>query len=293
MSTKRSFLFLSLVLSLLLASCQIPSSVPSVQNPLGNAPAQPTATLEPTPTPAPKHPITPCDNILYPLIEGQQMVYTIHTEDGEDLQLGMTVSKVEDSVATIDMLNIQSGIVSQTQATCKDGALQDFPLITISTLAGDVVSGDLQYNYVSGLFAPAEVAFDSANWELKWETQYLLRGTLTANPGDEEDATVVTFEDSPVLIKWETVGTGETMTVAAGTYENVIEVKQEMTMEVNVVVNGFNVKSTMIIHSTHWYEPYVGMIKTQMDTASLEYSGMTFPIAVNETIELVEFHPAP
>jgi len=217
------------------------------------------------------------------------MVYKIDAE-GETSQLGLTVSSVDGSQATVDMLNMATGIVTQSTIDCEEGAIKQFPLVTMSTLFGDIMNGSLKMDYVSGLIAPSEATFVANNWDMGWESQYIMNGNITVE--DEGDTLNIVIDDSPVTMKWQTAGTGETVTVAAGTYTNVVKVTREMSMEVSIDAGGMAIKSTMLINSTHWFEPYVGMVKMQIDSASMQYQGMTFPVILNESMELVEFRPA-
>jgi len=230
-----------------------------------------------------------CNNILYPLLEGQQMVYKSTSPEG-DIKTGMSVATVEGNFARVDMLNMGTGITTQSTVECDDGVIKHFPAISMGTILGDMVAGEMTMEYISGFIAPSEETLVANNWDMAWESEYVMNGAITMEY--EGETVTVTIDDSPVLMKWQTVGTGQSITVEAGTYNNVIEITREMTMDISLDMSGMKLDSTLIIHSTHFFEPYIGMLKMQIDEVSVKMQGMTFPIAMNETMELVEFRPA-
>jgi hypothetical protein len=153
-----------------------------------------------------------------------------------------------------------------------------------------MLDGKMTMEYVSGYIAPTEETLVANNWDMAWESEYVMNGEITME--NEGESITVTIDNSPVLMKWQTAGTGQSITVEAGTYTNVIEVTREMTMDISLNMSGMKLDSTLTIRSTHFFERYVGMVKMQIDEVSVQMQGMTFPIAMNETMELVEFRPA-
>jgi len=117
-----------------------------------------------------------------------------------------------------------------------------------------------------------------------------MNGEITMDEGGE--SMTASIDNSPVLMKWKTISTGESVTVEAGTYTNVVKVSREMTMNITIDMDGTKLDSTLVIQSTHWFEPYVGMVKMEITKVSISMEGMTFPVPMNETMELIEFHPA-
>jgi hypothetical protein len=47
---------------------------------------------------------------------------------------------------------------------------------------------------------------------------------------------------------------------------------------------------TITIESVHWYEPYTGLLKTEIRSAMLTVFGISFPIEAGGAVELVEVH---
>ncbi len=231
----------------------------------------------------------PCNNVLYPLVMGQQMVYKSTGSEGET-QLGMTVSNVEGNFATIDMLNISSGIVTQSTAECEAGAIKNYPAVTMGSVLGNMLNGNLTLDYLSGYIAPAEEKFISNDWNLAWTSEYIMNGEITME--EEGETMTITIDNSPMLMNWQTLSTGESVTVPAGTYSNAIKVSRDMTMNVNLDMGLMQLDSVLTLKSTHWFEPYIGMVKMEIDEVNAEMQEMTFPITLNETMELIEVRPA-
>ncbi len=229
-----------------------------------------------------------CYNIFYPLVAGQQMVYKTVTPEGET-KTELTVVSTKDNFATVDMLNLQTGILSQSIIECDNGAIKNSPAVSMNMLQG-VFEGSLDVRYVDGYVAPSEETLAANDWQMSWETSYIMNGDLSVTYNN--DTFSIFIEDSPVTTKWETAATGQSVIVAAGAYENAVEVTSETSMEIKLETNGMKIDSTLLIKSTHWFEPYVGQVKMETTEVLVSLQGMTFPVEVDETMELVEFHPA-
>ncbi|MBT3190502.1 MAG: hypothetical protein HN736_05710 [Anaerolineae bacterium] len=231
----------------------------------------------------------PCNNVFYPLVPGSQLVYKTDTPEGES-QIGITVASVDGSEATVDMLDISTGFITQSTISCDAGAIKQYPLVTMDTIFGDMVSGTLNMDYVSGVIAPAEETLVSNNWNMAWVSEYIMNGEMTFSA--EGETTNIVINDSPVVMNWSVISTGQTITVPAGIFTNIVEVKREMSMEISMDMGVMMVDSTLILESTHWFEPYLGMVKMTVDSTNVQYQSMTFPIASDETMELIEFNKA-
>ena len=231
----------------------------------------------------------PCNNVFYPLVPGSQLVYKTDTPEGES-QIGITVASVDGSEATVDMLDISPGFIPKSTISCDAGAIKQYPLVTMDTIFGDMVSGTLNMDYVSGVIAPAEETLVSNNWNMAWVSEYIMNGEMTFSA--EGETTNIVINDSPVVMNWSVISTGQTITVPAGIFTNIVEVKREMSMEISMDMGVMMVDSTLILESTHWFEPYLGMVKMTVDSTNVQYQSMTFPIASDETMELIEFNKA-
>jgi len=56
-----------------------------------------------------------------------------------------------------------------------------------------------------------------------------------------------------------------------------------------VPVAGLPVTGTLTLRTTQWYEPFTGLLKSQIDSGEVSTLGINLPIAVKGTIELVEY----
>jgi hypothetical protein len=250
-----------------------------------------TLTFTPTITPTVK-PSGPCYNILYPFVPGYQWIYQIDNEDGsQPSKLGLTVDKVENSQATINALDMSTGVITQTIAECDNGAIKNYPTLTQKMLIGNTATSDFNLEYVAGVIAPAEATFTENNWLYQWTTDFIANGTIHLQ--DEGEQSEIILQDSPVHLDWKTIGAGdatfESVTVPAGTFEHALKIQREAKADATVVAEGMTVNVTLTLNTTQWYEPFTGLIKSQIDSADLTSMNMTFPLPLKNKVELVEF----
>ena len=155
-----------------------------------------------------------CNNLLFPLVTGQQWVYRIYSES-ESSQMGLMVSGVQNNQATVDALDIDTGVITKTTAECDGTAILNFPLMTIKMIVGNYLDGEIELEHVSGVFAPANDLLNAENGVVTWEGDYIAHGNVSAQ--DSEDNLTITLSESPIKVAWETIGR-EAITVPAGTY---------------------------------------------------------------------------
>ena len=248
--------------------------------------------------------VNPCDNVFYPLVPGSQWVYKVNTDNSEDMatpdpndntnQIGLSVSSVDDGKATVDTLDISSGVITQTIVECDNGAIKNFPMLTLSIIFGDQVNGSVQTEYQNGIFIPAQTELDDKNWVDTWSGDYIMKGNFEAQ--DEEDELILTISDSPIKLNWETQGVHEAVEVPAGSFPDAIRVEREAEMNSSAQFDAdgevFKVDAVLSFKNTLWYEPYVGLLKQDIHDVSVKYRGMSFPVVVTGNVELLEFRPA-
>lgn len=234
----------------------------------------------------------PCNNILFPLAPNRQWIYTISSE-GKTSEIGMTVANISGSQATIDALDMNTGLITQTRVDCEAGAIKNFPLMTMELIFGNYLDGAITTQYQSGLVAPAEPVFTAGNWAAAWEGSYLTSGQAQLTDG--ETTATITLNNSPVKMKWQTDGAREAITVPAGTYPTALKVTREITVDATVQVTseGETVSGSgqIILNTTNWFEPHTGMLRMQVDSASLAYRGFRFPVDLSLTIEMQKYIP--
>ncbi len=250
--------------------------------------------LQPTYTNTPDY-SGPCANVLYPFIPGRQWVYqkigmddSSATPDPLTSKFGISVAEVTGSQATLNALDLATGATTQTTVDCQDGAITNFPLMTLGSLFGNYLAGDIQMTYVSGLFAPSKADLDASGWNMQWQGEYVAAGTVTLS--FEGDQTTITLNDSPIDMTWQNAGQ-ETITVPAGTFENAYKVTRTTRVEASINFEGLTGAGTLTIETVHWFAPYVGLLKTEIVSATLTTFGVSFPVEMTGSVELFEFQP--
>ncbi|MBA4385362.1 MAG: hypothetical protein C0410_11550 [Anaerolinea sp.] len=303
----RKVLSLGIIIAILLSGCAVPVAIsptpsPEVEEPLATTVNTPIIDLTATSSiDVPSN--NPCFNVFYPLAPGNQWIYKLNpddantsTPDPDDMndQIGITVASVEGNQAKLDAMDMSSGIITQTVVECDNGAIKNFPLLTMSLIFGDQASGAAQVEYQQGIFAPAETELVEKNWVNSWSGDYILKGNFTAQ--DEEDQLTFTITDSPMHLKWETQGVREAVEVPGGSFPNAIRVERETEMNISIQLatggDSFNFDGVLTFDNTLWYEPNVGLLKEEVHSANVTYRGMTFPVVVTGDLELLEFRPA-
>jgi len=234
----------------------------------------------------------PCNNIFYPLALDNQWIYQLQI-DGEDGQpeiseSGLTVSEVNESSAVLTALDYGTGIVTQSTAECEDGAILNFPIMEMNLVFGEV-TGDMQLQYNSGIFMPSHTDFEAENWTNTWETDYTASGVI--NGIYDGETVTIDLSESPVNISWQVIEKDGTIQVPAGNFDDVVLIKRKVTFEVTslkATINGevIKISTTLILNSNMWYSPYTGLLKQELDSATITLYGIDFPIEAIGIIEL-------
>jgi len=235
----------------------------------------------------------PCDNILYPLNPGNDWTYAteIVGEDGqpETSQYSWSVSESTSSSVTLGTLFKESGVVLNAEVICKDGAIVDFPMSQLNMVFGDV-EGDIVYAFKSGTFMPSEQEFEAQDWTNTWDTNVEASGVITAN--FEGESMTINLASSPISMNWEVIGTGQGVEVPAGSFTNAVLVNQDLTFDINslsITMEGqsFDIATTIKINSDMWFEPHVGLLRTEVKSMTMDLFGSAFPIDPMGYTELI------
>lgn len=233
----------------------------------------------------------PCNNIFYPLVLDNQWIYQIQIE-GEDGQpeiseLGLTVSDVNESSAVLATLNYDTGIVTQSTAECEEGSILNFPMTEMNLVFGEA-AGEMQLHYNSGVFMPSRADFEAENWTNTWETNFTASG-LIYGTYDGETVTI-DLSESPVKMSWKVVEKDGTIQVPAGDFDDVVLIKRKLTFEATsfkatIQDQVIDVSTTLVLNSNMWYLPYTGLLKQELESATINLYGINFPI---ESIGIIE-----
>jgi hypothetical protein len=232
--------------------------------------------------------------VLIPLVLGRQWTYQKMSFGGETAtpdpltsKFGISVAEVTDSQAILNLVDLTTGTTTRSTVDCQDGAILNFPLMTLGSLFGNSLVGDVEITYASGIFLPSEADLVASNWNMQWQGEYLAAGTITFISAGQQ--TSIILEDSPVSTTWQNAGQ-ETMTVPAGTYENAYKVTRHTQAEATLNFEGFMTAATLNFDTIHWFAPTIGLIKTEIVSATLATFGITFPIETTGSVELTETH---
>ncbi len=263
--------------------------------------SKPPPTLSPTasatlPPPPPISSAPPaCYNILYPVKPGTQWSYLVASGSHAGI-VNTNITSVAGSFGSADVLNINSGVITQAQIICDQDIILSFPFLDAQTLLGQALNGSMNVNYASGVLAPNESAFKANNWALSWTTQYIMHGNGSIDYNG--NLISVTIDPSTINMVCQTLGSGsaafETVSVGAGTY-NALKVVCSAQGQVSGTANGSPITGVVNAQSTQWFMPHIGPLRIRADAATLTIFGITIPFNPDGfgTIDLQGFSPGP
>jgi hypothetical protein len=255
----------------------------------------PTNTVTKVATPEPKS-AGPCDNILFPLIKGNRWYFQKET-GGETSAISLLVDSVAGDKAILNIYGAASDLTSSSQATCKDGAILNFPANELGMLFYSPAKGSLTLQYQSGEFFPAEKAFIQSQWNHTWKTELLATGSFHVKDPESGLEYTALLEQSPVTLDWHTAGAGaqayEAVTVPAGDFPQALKIFLLATLDIKLQLGpsqgNMTIPAKIVINSTLWFEPHEGLLKEVMDSLDVTYLGATFAQDVQGSIVLKKY----
>ena len=243
--------------------------------------------------PPPEAAIGPCNNVLFPLSDGNQWVYSADSYDDAGntttSEYAWSVSEpTADGVTLTTSFNDSETAVS-ANIQCVDGAVENFPL-TVSDIAIGDMEGAIEYTHVSGKYLPSLQELESGNWENNWQTVVNASGTITTRY--EGQSMEIVLEDSPITMNWQILEKDVSVTVPAGSFDNAVRVNQELvfeikSMKINTGDMPLEISTTMTFDSDYWFVPNLGLVKTQINSANVELFGSEFPVEMTGGSELI------
>jgi hypothetical protein len=158
-------------------------------------------------------------------------------------------------------------------------------------LLSDYLDGVLNTYHDSGTYVPAYSVFAQNNWMYAWQSKYLIEEPVgIINPAGGSALSLL--RSSPIDVSFQTEGKYESVTVPAGTFPQALVVGNDYTMQVTVMIGGMNTSGELVIHTTQWYVPYVGLVRAQVDSASVAIiAGQENSMPINSVLELAGFTP--
>ena len=282
---KKSLLFFTV---LVLTACA--PAIPPTPTLTPTHTALPTSTATPIPTkclsPTPVR-NGPCDNPLGPLVIGNQWKYRVTTDNGEKLYNLQAVER-QDSANILMLVEFGDEDTSVREPViCQDGAIENFPLFVMDMLFADLLNKFINTYHDTGIYAPAHTSFAETGWILDWQAFYLTEeDAQIKNPMGPPD--LFLMSSSPIDLTFQMDGSREAVTVPAGEFPQALKVLHSFTLSATL---GTGAGGYLTIDTTQWYKPYVGLIRTQVDSATYTTGGQKLSIPLKSILELVEFTP--
>jgi hypothetical protein len=276
-----------------LVACLTACAPAAAASPTADPTATERATPAPTFTPSPTFAATstpppggPCDNPLVPLAIGNHWKYRVTTESGSR-EYDLRVLERRDSGNILMLVEFADQDKSvQERVVCLDGAIEDFPLFVMDMLFAERLNKFMNTYHDRGLYAPSHAALAENGWALDWEVFYLTEDSAgITNPAGGPG--LIFVQSSPIDIVFRMDGSREAVTVPAGEYPQALKVSHDFTVTTTVGSGGGH----LIIETTHWYEPYVGLVRAELDKATLSTSQQELSVPMMSILELIEFTP--
>lgn len=283
---------------ILIVSCTMSEAA---QPPVAAATATPTPLPSATSTPAPTATATPvpsgpCDNPLMSLDVGNWWQYDSTSPLGSSGAVVRVLEWNEEvgTNAVIEMTNMVSGEVDTDWVTCQEGgAIEDFPLFFVSLQMANYLDGVLNTYYDSGLYSPPYAEFEENGWALAWEANYLTEEGACFTK-IVPDASLCFGRSSPILLTFETQGEYEPVSVPAGDFPQALKVTFSFRMATTLTFPDISAGAPMTVTTTQWYAPFVGLVRSEVQTASFEiYTGQPSAVEVESVVELTAYNIAP
>lgn len=287
--------FFTVLFVFLLAACSgIGENLPFID--VTNT-VEPTATLTPSPTSTPTLPPTytpvpngPCDNPLIPLRVGNRWIYRAITDNGETLYELNALERqdVGNIVTVVEFLNQKSNESVRENVVCLDGAIEDFPLFVMDMLFVDYLQNFFNTYHENGIHAPAYNSIVQNNWNMEWGANYLTEDKAYIN-NPMINSKLVVVESSSIVLSFKMDGAREPIKVPAGDFPQALKVTHHFSMIVTILSPTEAKGGILTVQTTQWYEPYVGLIRAQVDNASIASNMQESSAPFRNVIELVEF----
>ena len=270
-----------------------PTSTPTATPTLTPTPSlTPTPTFTPTSTPTPV-PGGPCDNPLVPLGGTRdQWMYRVFTADGET-NFHISSLGVQDNggnvVAMIEYSDIKKALTIQDSIICQAGAIVNYPLLVLNMLFSGTLDKYIDTYHESVDYAPNYQALLQSNWALDWQSGYLTENEASfKNPTGGPDLYVLFNTHIDVTFKLD--NTWGPVTVPAGEFPHALKISQDYSVPVTFIdqASGGGSGDVLKINTTQWYEPYIGLVRAEISSASLQGTGS---VPLESRLELLEFDP--
>ncbi len=255
--------------------------------------ATPTNTPLPTPTPTlTPVPNGPCDNPLVPLRVGDQWTYQVTTATGES-QFSLTTLGIQNGAnitALVEYTDQKNSLTISKQVICETGAIVNYPLFLLNMLFSTYLDKYISATHLSGDYAPNYQSLIQDNWVMNWQAGYLTENeAYIRNPSGQADLYIPV--NTRIDLSFILNGLRESVTVPAGNFTQTLKITQDVSLPVTFTSlgSGSGTGDSLKISMTQWYEPYIGLMRAEVTSASLH--GGFYNLPIQSKLELVEFTP--
>jgi hypothetical protein len=231
----------------------------------------------------------PCDNPLVPLGAGYQWTYRLTNPFGES-GFFITSPEIEQGanvVARLEYTDPEKLKSYPDSAICLEGAIINYPLFVFNMLLSDYLDAYIDSYHESVDYAPSYQELVGSNWRLDWQSVYLTESKATLrNPAGGPDLYI--RNDTHIQISFTTDKVWEAVSVKAGDFPQAFKINQDYTVPLTITDAGSGGGSgdVLKVYTTQWYEPYVGLVRAEITSASLN-GPVSLPF--EGTLELMEF----
>jgi hypothetical protein len=250
--------------------------------------ATPTDTPTPTATPVPDG---PCDNPLVPLGGSHTWKYRVTSNKGASIYIikSLGVQQGANIVAQVEYSDQKSNLTVQDSIICQNGAIVNYPLYTLNMLFSDYLDHYIDTVHISTDYAPNYPSLTRSNWGLSWQAGYQTENeAFLKNPFGNTDLYIPA--PTQIDLSFELNNAWESVTTPAGSFPGALKVRQDFILPVTFMEAGgmSGTASSLKINTTQWYQPYVGLVRAQITSATFQG---TQDLPIQSTLELVEFTP--
>jgi hypothetical protein len=228
------------------------------------------------------------------LVQGNEWLYQSTGADGASRQK-VTIGEVGEDRAEIVMVDPDTGKTVRDVIFCTQGNIENFPIIVTSMLLADYVESVLNTYHTTGVYAPSYSTLAQNGWTYSWVTEYLSEeAVLVKFPG----TTLLAYLSPNAIFKyqWQIENIHAAVTVPAGSYPQALKVSQNWQTSITLMglpdVQASGVGGVLSMETIQWYEPYVGLLKAQVASATVWVPGvLEVPLTFGRVIELMSFTP--
>jgi hypothetical protein len=250
--------------------------------------ATPTNTPTPTATPVPDG---PCDNPLLPLGLSSTWKYRLTTGSGESFYTikSLGIQQGGNLIALLEYADQKNNLTVQDSTICQNGAIVNYPLYVLNMLFSNYLDHYIDTVHLSTNYAPNYQSLTQNNWTMSWQPGYLTeKEAYLKNPMGDTDLYIPV--STQIDLSFDLTNSWESVTTPAGSYPHALKITQDFSLPVTFTTTGLGsgTANNLKISTTQWYEPYIGLVRAQITSASFQGSPA---LPIQGTLELVEFTP--